>query len=59
LVEKLLANQDLRIRLALDPLETVAELLFRDFDLTGDEIDLFCQTDPRMWFWTHFLGTPS
>jgi hypothetical protein len=49
-VEKLLADQDLRIRLALDPLETVAELLLQGFSLTGGEIDLFCQTDPRMWF---------
>jgi hypothetical protein len=49
-VEKLLADQNLRIQLALDPLETVAELLLLGVDLTGDEIDLFCRTDPRMWF---------
>ena len=49
-VEKLLTDENLRIRFALEPLETVAELLLRGFDLTGDEIDLFCRTDPRMWF---------
>jgi hypothetical protein len=49
-IEKLLADQDLRIRLALEPLDTVAELMLQGFDLTGDEIDLFCRTDPRMWF---------
>jgi hypothetical protein len=49
-VGKLLADQDLRVRLALEPLETVAELMLQGFDLTGDEIDLFCRTDPRMWF---------
>jgi hypothetical protein len=49
-VEKLLTDQNLRIRLALEPWETIAELLLQGFDLTGDEIDLFCQTDPRMWF---------
>jgi hypothetical protein len=49
-VEKLLADQNLRIRLALDPWETVAELLLVGVDLTGDEVDLFCRTDPRMWF---------
>jgi hypothetical protein len=49
-VEKLLADEGLRTRLALDPWETVAELLLRGFDLSGDEIDLFCRTDPRMWF---------
>ena len=49
-VEKLLTDQNLRIRLALEPWETIAELLLQGFDLTGDEIDLFCRTDPRMWF---------
>jgi hypothetical protein len=49
-VEKLLGDQDLRIRLALEPLETVAELMLQGFDLTGDEIGLFCRTDPRIWF---------
>jgi hypothetical protein len=49
-VEKLLTDQNLRIGLALDPLETVAELLLQGIDLTVDEIDLFCRTDPRMWF---------
>jgi hypothetical protein len=49
-VEKLLTDQNLRIRLALDPMETVAELMLQGFDLTGDEIGLFCRTDPRMWF---------
>jgi hypothetical protein len=49
-VEKLLADENLRIRFALEPLETVAELLLQGFDLAGDEIDLFCRTDPRVWF---------
>ena len=49
-VEKLLTDQNLRIRFALDRMETVAELLLEDFDLTGDEIDLFFRTDPRVWF---------
>ena len=49
-VEKLLTDRNLRIRFALDPMETVAELLLQDFDLTRDEIDLFCRTDPRVWF---------
>jgi hypothetical protein len=49
-VEKLLTDESLRIRLALDPMETVAELMLQGFDLSGDEIDLFCRTDPRMWF---------
>ena len=49
-VKKLLTDEKLRIRFALDRIETVAELCLRGFDLTGDEIDLFCRTDPRVWF---------
>jgi hypothetical protein len=49
-VEKLLTDENLRIRLALEPMETVAELLLQGFDLTGDEIELFWRTDPRVWF---------
>ena len=49
-VEKLLTDENLRIRFALDRIETVAELLLQGFDLTRDEIDLFCRTDPRVWF---------
>jgi hypothetical protein len=49
IVEKLLTDEILRIRFALDRMETVAELLLQGFDLTGDEVDLFCRTDPRVW----------
>ena len=59
-VEKLLTDRNLRIRFALDPMETVAELLLQDFDLTRDEIDLFCRTDPRVWFLGAMVsGEPS
>jgi hypothetical protein len=49
-VEKLLTDEILRTRFAFDRLETVAELLLQGFDLTRDEIDIFCRTDPRVWF---------
>jgi hypothetical protein len=49
-VEQLLTDENLRIRLAFDPIETVAELCLRGFDLSGEEIDLFCRTDARVWF---------
>jgi len=49
-IEKLLTEQDLRVRFALDPIETVAELFLRGFDLTRDEADLFCRTDAGLWF---------
>ena len=39
-IDKLLTDENLRIRFVLDRLETVAELCLRGFDLTRDEIDL-------------------
>ena len=49
-IDKLLTDENLRIRFALDRLETVAELCLRGFDLTRDEIDLLCHTDAGVWF---------
>jgi hypothetical protein len=49
-IEKLLTDENLRIRFALDRLETVAELCLRGVDLTCDEIDLLCRTDAGVWF---------
>jgi hypothetical protein len=50
-VNRLLTEQDLRVRFALDCIETLAELSFRGFELTPDEIDVLIRTDPRLWFW--------
>ena len=49
-VEQLLTDENLRIRFALDRVETVVELCLRGFDLTHDEIDLLCRTDAGVWF---------
>jgi hypothetical protein len=49
-IDKLLTDENLRIRFALDPIETVAELILRGFDLTHDEINLLCRTDAGVWF---------
>ena len=49
-IDKLLTDENLRIRFAVDRLETVAELCLRGFDLTRDEIDLLCRTDAGVWF---------
>ncbi len=49
-VEKLLTDENLRLRFAIDRMETIAELCLRGFELTRDEIDLFCGTDARLWF---------
>jgi hypothetical protein len=49
-VEKLLTDEDLRVRFALGPMDTIADLFLRGFDLTSDEIDLFSRTDAGLWF---------
>ena len=49
-IEKLLTDEDLRIRFALDRFETVAELCLRGVELTRDEVDLFWRTNARLWF---------
>jgi hypothetical protein len=49
-IDKLLTDENLRVRFAVDPIETVAELFLRGFNLTRDEIDLFCRTDAGVWF---------
>jgi hypothetical protein len=48
-IEKLLTDERLRSRFALDRMETIAELCLRGFELTGDEIELFGRTDARLW----------
>ena len=49
-IEKLLTDERLRIRFALDRMETIAELCLRGLELTRDEIDLINRTDARLWF---------
>ena len=49
-VDKLLTDENLRVRFALDRMGTIAELCSRGFELTRDEIDLFYRTDARLWF---------
>jgi hypothetical protein len=49
-IEKLLTDETVRIRFAVDRMETIAELCLHGFELTRDEIDLFSRTDARLWF---------
>ena len=49
-IDKLLTDENLRIRFAVDRLETIADLCLRRFDLTRGEVDLLCRTDAGMWF---------
>ena len=49
-IDKLLTDECLRLRFAVDPIEAVAELFMLGFNLTRDEIDLLCRTDAGVWF---------
>jgi hypothetical protein len=49
-IEKLLTDEHLRIRFALDRVETIVDLCLRGVDLTRDEIDLLCRTEAGVWF---------
>jgi hypothetical protein len=56
LVDRLLADKDLRMRFALDRDETLADLNFLGLELTPEEVDVFIQTDARLWFWGKSLA---
>lgn len=49
-IEKLLSDENLRIRFVLDRMETVAELYLRGCDLSQAEVELFSCTDAELWF---------
>ena len=49
-IDNLLTDENLRIRFAIDRMETIAELCLRGFELTRDELDLLYRTDVRLWF---------
>jgi len=49
-IERLLTDEDLRVRFACDRIEAVCELSLDGLQLTPDEIDVFVQTDARVWF---------
>jgi hypothetical protein len=59
-VERLLTEEDLRVRFALAPMETVAELCLLGVDLTRDEIELLFRSDAALWFLkSALLGAPQ
>jgi hypothetical protein len=49
-IDRLMTDEELRIRFASDPLFAIASLHLQGLLLTPDEIDLFVQTDTRVWF---------
>jgi hypothetical protein len=48
-VTRLLTDEELRTRFAVDPFNTLAELQLRGLALTPDEIDVFVYSDARVW----------
>lgn len=50
-IDKLLEDEDLRLRFANDRVETLGELHAHGLELTSREIDLFIESDVQMWFW--------
>jgi hypothetical protein len=50
-IHSLLTDEDLRDRFTADPMETIAALALRGFELTTDEIEVFLRTDAQVWSW--------
>jgi len=50
-IHSLLTDDELRDRFTVDPMETLAALALRGFELTRDEIEVFLRTDAQMWSW--------
>ena len=55
-IDTLLTEEKLRIGFAVDRISTVTELFRRGFDLSQEEIDLFCRTDAALWFLGDVVG---
>ncbi len=50
-IDRLLNDEDLRVRFVRDRIETLGALSFLGVKLTRAELDVFIQTDARLWFW--------
>jgi hypothetical protein len=55
-ITRLLTDEELRMRFAEDPFDTLAELHLRGLALTPDEIDVFVHSDTRVWFGNRVWG---
>jgi hypothetical protein len=58
-IDRLITDRSLRLRFAFDPVQTVVELYLRGVDLSVDEIDLLCRTDPRVWVLAGSVGVSA
>jgi hypothetical protein len=50
-MNRLLTDEELRLRYAIDRVETLGELHAHGLVLTPSEIDLFIESDLQMWSW--------
>ena len=50
-IDRLLNDEDLRVRFVRDRIETLGALSFLGIALTRAEMDVFLQSDARLWFW--------
>jgi hypothetical protein len=50
IIERLLSDEELRIRFALDRFDAIADLHERGLPLSAREIDLFVLSDVQTWF---------
>jgi hypothetical protein len=55
-IDRLLTDENFRVRFALDRIETLVALNFLGVELTPAEIEAFIQTDARLWFWDGKAG---
>jgi hypothetical protein len=55
-IDRLLTDENFRVRFALDRIETLAALSFLGVELTPAEMEVFIQTDARLWFWDGKAG---
>jgi hypothetical protein len=49
IIGRLLSDEELSIRFALDPMDTIGDLHVQGVTLTPDEIDAFVGSDMRIW----------
>jgi hypothetical protein len=49
IIGRLLSDEELSIRFALDPMDTIGDLHLQGVTLTPDEIDAFVGSDVRIW----------
>jgi hypothetical protein len=54
-IHHLLTDEELRDRFAINPVETIADLMRQGCELTAEEVEVFVRTDARLWLWSSRL----